>query len=493
MDELRIINLECAEKAASVITYGVGYNWFDALGIGGGYAREEKLYPLSDKVYPEISDKAGWEAIIEGLNVLRPGIIRFGLPPDPVIGKQPGSINTESVHFKRLERVARWAEKNGCTILLDTFFIPEKYEFPVPKDAHRPFVNMAAQDNRRYAREFVLPLLRHVVSELGLSAVRFFNPVNEPSFTGGIYQTPSNEPNPYAHYVEMYKEMKEVIGSDSNLSGKIGLVGVDCIEADSFPKDKFDELGIDIDPYVDLYSVHYYFHQFDWAPPCQHTRTVALSETMDKNTAKLVSWCRSKGKGLLAAELGSGYFGWFEKYGWGDSAGLSRHEASLLTAEATLRGLNAGLCGVAYWSLLNPDTIDGSWSIMAVEEGKLIKRGHKWHTYSLLSRFIRPGDKCFPLLLMNNENAGEQHLHGSFFLRKNARVYMVINDDWCNRKRIKLRLASGTEFSSVTKVVKDCVRMGDVRTNPKITKDKNGIYIEDIITPMSLNIYEGRK
>lgn len=51
----------------------------------------------------------------------------------------------------------------------------------------------------------------------------------------------------------------------------------------------------------------------------------------------------------------------------------------------------------------------------------------------------------------------------------------------------------GIELPSVTKIVKDSVRMGDVQTNLKITKDKNGIYVEDIITPMSLNIYEERK
>jgi len=492
MHELKVVELKCAEKATGVVTYGIGYNWFDFLGIRGGFAREEELYPLRDKVYPEILDKAGWEAVIEGLNILRPGMIRFGLPPDSLIGKRPGSINVGSVHFKRLEKIARWAETNGCTILLDTFIIPEKYEFPVPEDAHRPFVNMAAQDNRKYAREFVAPLLRYVVSELDLSAVKFFNPVNEPSFVGGTYQTPSDQPNPYWHYVEMYREMKEAIESDGRLSGRVGLVGVDSVGTDRF--DEFDELGIDISPYVDLYSIHYYFHQFDWAPPCKHTKTTTLSDIMDEKTAKIVSYCRSKGKELLAAEMGSAYFGWFEKDGLGDSAGPSRHEATLLSAEATLKGLNAGLCGVAYWSLFNPDTIDGRWSVMAVENGRLIKSGHKWHTYGLLSKSIRPGDKCFPLVSINDEKTRKQYIHGSSFMRKNRTVYILINDDWCNRKRVRLYLSSARlELSSVTKIVKDSVRMGDIQTELKIVKGKDGIYIEDIITPMSLNIYEQRK
>jgi hypothetical protein len=66
---------------------------------------------------------------------------------------------------------------------------------------------MAARDNAAYAERFVAPLVGHVVKDLGLESVRYFNPVNEP-MEYGVYQTPEGGPDVHRHYVDMYRQMR---------------------------------------------------------------------------------------------------------------------------------------------------------------------------------------------------------------------------------------------------------------------------------------------
>ncbi len=486
-----IIELRPSEKSTGEIRYGFGYNWFDFYGMGGGYAGETELYPLATPVYPAISDKHGWEAVREGLDLLNPGIIRFGLPTDPLVGDRPGELNTKSIHFKRLEKVARWAAKKNCTVLLDTFLIPTKYGFSVPRE-HGRWTNMAPRDNRIYARKFIQPLLRHVVDELGLSAVKLFNPVNEPGFTGGAFQTPGNQPDAHRHYVEMYRQMREAIEADARLRDNIGLVGMDVVGPDAFFAfhSRMENLGIDLDPYVELYSVHYYWHRFDWAPPCEHVHTEPLAKVMDEMTPRMTEHCRARGKRLIAAELGNGYFGWSWKQKPGaDDTGHAKPESVLLTAETAVRGLNAGLCGVIFWSFFSPDNIDGEWSIMAVKNGRLVKQGHKWHLYRLLSNAIRPGDSCFPLVVTES-SPPNRHLHGSFFMAADRQTFLIINDSWCDGWNVRIKLDKTGTLSPVTKTVKDTLRTACTTSRLIPKRDSNGEYLEDIVMPMSLTVYQ---
>ena len=82
------------------LAYGVGYNWFDHLGSGGTYARYDR-YPLDAQIYPDLADQAAWREIRTALDEMRPGFIRFGLPPDPHVGPD-GRLVTGTVHLKRL-------------------------------------------------------------------------------------------------------------------------------------------------------------------------------------------------------------------------------------------------------------------------------------------------------------------------------------------------------------------------------------------------------
>jgi hypothetical protein len=283
---------------------GSGFNWVDHLGMGGSYAHPPEYYPLTDGCYPPLEDQASWKLILGELDRLRPGFIRFGFPPDPHLDER-GRIVTDTVHLRRLDLVARWAASRGCTVLLDTFLLPTRYELPLPAGARLPWdggmYQLGAADNRAYAREFVAPLLRHVCLERGLEAVRFFNPVNEP-MAYGVYQMPEGGPDTYVHYVGMYREMREALDAAGVSRDRLGLVGCDANEPEGWPVLEMTARGVDLDPFVDAYSIHYYRLSFDYLTgnPAHREVATTIRDAIDKHTAKIARYCRARGKPLWA-------------------------------------------------------------------------------------------------------------------------------------------------------------------------------------------------
>jgi len=407
---------------------GVGFNWFDFLGMGGSYAQPPEYYPLTDGCYPPLEDRASWGLILAELDRLRPGFIRFGIPPDPHVGER-GRLVKDTVHLRRLDLVARWAASRGCTILLDTFLLPARYERPRAAGDRLPWeggmYQLGAADNRAYAREFVAPFLRHVCLERGLGAVRFFNPVNEP-MAYGVYQMPEGGPDTYVHYVEMYREMREALDAAGVSRDRLGLVGCDANEPEGWPVLEMTARGVDIDPFVDAYSIHYYRLSFDYLTgnPAHREVATTIRDAVDKHTAKIARYCRARGKPLWAPEIGTFHYGWR----FGDPAGPTTLEATLTVAEALLRAVNAGVDAFAFWCFMNPNTIDGHWRIVAVEDGRLVRTPYPSATYGLLSRLVRPASRVQPLA-SRPERGRRAHLHACAFTAPSGdRALLLVND-----------------------------------------------------------------
>lgn len=407
---------------------GVGYNWFDYLGMGGSYAHPPGYYPLTDGCYPPLEDEAAWGLILGELDRLRPGFLRFGLPPDPHLDEH-GRIVTDTVHLRRLDRVARWAATRGCTILLDTFLLPTRYELPLAPGATLPWTGgvyqLGAADNRAYARDFVAPLLRHVAVDRGLEAVRFFNPVNEP-MAYGVYQMPEGGPDSYVHYVEMYREMRAALDAAGLGRGRMGLVGCDANEPEGWPVLEMAARGADIDPWVDAYSIHYYRLCFDYltGDPAKREVATTIRDAIDKHTAKIARYCRARGKPLWAPEIGTFHYGWR----FGDPLGPTTLEATLTVAEAVIRAVNAGVDAFAFWCFLNPNTIDGHWRIVGIEDGRLVRTPYPSATYGLLSRLLRPASEVAPLAT-RPEGDVRAHVHGTALVAPGGeRTLLVVND-----------------------------------------------------------------
>jgi hypothetical protein len=468
-----------AEGALSdPLAFGVGFNWFDHLGAGGTYARYDR-YPLDAKIYPDLADTAAWAEIRRALDEMRPGFIRFGIPPDPHVGDD-GSFVADTVHLKRLSWLDEWARASGCTILLDPFLVPRRYEFPVPAacDGSRN-CNMAPADNAAYAEGFVAPLLRHVARDLRLESVRLFNPVNEP-MEYGVYQTPRGGPDVYRHYVEMYGAMRAALDRAGVPRERVGLVGGDTYTHRTLFLPEQMARGIDIDPFVDAYSVHFYSLRFDSLPPSEGSWTSPIGDLMAL-TARQVDYCRERGKRLLAAEMGTFYYGWRMN----DPAGVATPEATLTVAEGVVRGMNAGLAAFGFWSFMNPDDIDGWFGIVGLDaQGRLRRAPHPWGVYGLLSRHARPGSAVYPLHLSPGRNLSP--VHGSVLAAPSGeRTVLLVHDDATRRARVELRLPPALQARRWERLTTDRVRIQ--RPLPAI-EPPDPANVPVVLNPMSLTV-----
>lgn len=455
------------------LQHGVGFNWADS------FEKDRSASP----VFPALNDQAGWAALTQALDDLRPGIIRFALPPNPCVGDKPGEIKSDNNRIKRLLRIAAWAEKNGCTLMVDPFFVPKKYQFDMgPKELERKktqqFLEMAAKDNVAYAREFIVPLLKYLLVEQDLRAVKLFNAYNEPLMYGP-FTTPNNQPDAFLHYVDMYKAINSELKKAGLYPEKIRLAGVDCIEPNTFPVLDFLARGVDIDPYIDVYTIHYYDNRLDWMPPgpmLPHP----LEESIDGQTSKLVKYCKQRGKPLLAAEVG-----WYSDDFEPDIEAQSRHQAALVNAELMVRGMNAGLSGFAMWVLMG----GRGWGVFSVRDGRYYPTEHPYPMYRLFSRYARPGSEVFPLKPEDREWPW-QYVYGTSLLTPEGKaVVYLVNDHLTESRKVKLQLPGNFAGRKLRKVIKDSVRLGNEAGSVEPTASGQSAVMEDLLTPMSLTAY----
>jgi len=442
---------------------GLGFNWFEHLGSGGHYARWIK-YPLSDIVYPDMDDKAGWKAIKQGLDELSPGWFRFGMPPDPHVDDQ-GNFFGNTVHFKHLEWLNSWAVKNDRTILLDMFLMPRYYEFPVPEGTEDPgnnIVNMAAANNRAYAKKFVAPMMEHVVKRLKLKSVRLFNPINEP-MEYGVYQTPGNHPPAMAHYVDMYREIRNALDAVGIDRERVGLIGLDCGDPAKFTLEQH-ALGVDIDPYVDAYSVHHYNLRLDHVPPLNlpdtgpHYFVKGMNVVIEQDDRKFLDYTRFRNKPLWALEMGTFYYGKFAT-----PEGVASLDATITVAEGIIRAINAGITSFCIWSLMNPNTVDGHWAVMGERNGQLVRHAYPFAVYGLLANHFGPGDGVFPLIIpdapeichlhataLENPEGRKTLLLVNDHHEQDAEVELELPESWPRQGKYQISIASHSALNVVT-------------------------------------------
>lgn len=371
---------------------GFGWNWFDHLGSGGLYA-EDPSYRMDQEVLPDPEDRAGWASLEVELDALRPSFIRFGLPPEPHTATD-GSLITGTKHIQRLQWLDRWAVRSGCTVLVDLFTIPTAYGFPMPASPREGMshCNMAARDNDDFARRFVAPLLSHLVHDLGLQSVRAFNPVNE-ALQYGVYQTPETGPDSYVHYAGMFRALRYALDAVGLSRDRIKLVGCDCLaERDLFTYE-FHARGVEIDPWVDAYSAHFYNLRFDTLPPGDGSWSSPNQDVI----RRVESWqrlLRHRGKPLWVGEIGTFYYGWREN----NPSGAASFDACLTVAEGVLRLIAAGARAFAVWELFDTDDNDGCWSALQYTgDGRWLRQGAKHAIYGTLCRALRPGSAMWSL------------------------------------------------------------------------------------------------
>ena len=434
------VKYDTSPQAKFQIELGLGFNWFEHLGSGGYYARWEK-YPLSTQIYPDLDDLKGWEAIEKGLNELNPGWFRFGLPPDPHVDKN-GNFHGDTIHFKHLEWLDRWATINNRTILLDNFLMPRYYEFPLPEGTREPdstILNMAAENNRRYAENFVAPMINHIVNILELKSVKYYNPINEP-MEYGVYQTPNNEPDAMVHYVEMYHEMRRALDNIGITRDRIGLIGFDTSHPVKYALNELSK-KVDIAPYIDAYSVHHYNLRLENVEPRTNEDVgrgyfyKGMNVTIEQDDKMFLDFARKQNLSLWALEMGTFYYG-----KWHNPAGVASIDATITVAEGIIRATNIGIPAFCIWSLMNPNDVDGHWAVMGEKDGKPIKFKYPFAAYSLVCNHMMPGSKVYPV--MPAHDAPEiVTVHATFIEAPNGdKTMLIVNDHPDEMQTVELNL-----------------------------------------------------
>ena len=110
-----------------VVQHGVGFNWFDYLGMGGSYAYAKNHYDLGDSTHPSLDEGGGIWSSSNWISCPRIYPVWYATGSSLPAGRD---FSGGTPHLERLRRLDAWAQKSGCTIMLDTFLLPEAHVFP---------------------------------------------------------------------------------------------------------------------------------------------------------------------------------------------------------------------------------------------------------------------------------------------------------------------------------------------------------------------------
>lgn len=464
------------EKGISKLLEGIGLNWCDAFGMGGDRALGRQGVSLNTPCMPMLDDLSNWELLLEELTGLKAGCVRFLLPPDGFITKR-GTMDFDSVHFQRLERLHEWAGANGAVILLDTIHVPRHLQVKGPDGPGGALDNRAAADPAQFAGHFAGPLLDYCLSERNWTQIRYYSPVSTPLYNG-IYHHPKGDAfRAYAGLIASLR--KELIDRDL-IPQRISLLGPGAPSVDAWPIPELHARGLDLDPLLDAYDQHEYLGRFDGTPPASNADTLPLTELIQYHLAPHVDYARSKGKGFLITELGHVYYG----AGHGDPNGPATHDAFLLDAEFAVRAINAGVQGLLRWSFLNPGDIDGRWQLLDFADGTYKRCENTFYGYANLIRYIRPHSDVLAAHV-ESSLAPWPHIHACG-LRKMPHgeiTVMVINDHECEQFDVTLKLPPALRTKPL-----NVIRTDRLLKHCKAGEFRRGA-VNDTLPPRSLTAY----
>jgi len=392
-----------SEKGVSRLLEGIGVVWCDAFGMGGDRALGRRNAPLNTACIPPLEDKRAWAILLEELTFLKVGCLRFLLPPDGFITKR-GTMDFDSVHFERLERLCEWAGANGASIILDTIYVPRHLQVQ-DEDAKRnasasavwAVANRAAANPRMFAEHFAGPLLDYCISERGWTQIRYYSPVNEPLY-GGVLEHPKTDS--FHAYAALLTALRKELIERNLVPQRLSLLGPGTPSVQDWPLEGFDLRHLDLDSLLDAYDQHEYFARFDDAPPNANATSVPMTELLNRHLAPHIAYASASGKPFLISELGHVYYGSRR----GDPNGPATHEAFMLDAEFALRAIPLGVQGLLRWSFLNPGDINGRWQLLEAADGSYTRSQHTYPGYATLIRYARP-----------HSDVLEAHVESSFY------------------------------------------------------------------------------
>lgn len=428
---------------------------------------------------PDIDDIEHWDLLLRELSFVRPASIRFGYQSFHFV-REDGSFNWNAEGFEALRRLDGWARENDADVIFDPWCIPEFFRFARRTGDSR---HDAAEDPEALARDFVVPLMHHLLFDMGLSTVRSFILMNEPLMDpDGSFLTPEGIDR-FEHYIACHRAIHEAFEAAGL---PVALIGPNTWSTLYWAVDHFHDRGLDLSPWIDAYDQHNYYARFDYLPPNPTTMpTMPMSNLIDTQIARSSRFSRMQGKKYYITELGTFYYGWSA----GDPYGPATHEAFMTEAEFIIRSMNVGCGGFHRWAFLAPGEYqDGSWQFIDTVDGSYRRQPNTFYGYAALMRYSSAGATVWT---PNVEQVADPYafVHAvGLELPDGSHTVFVVNDHDCQERVFHLRIPDAWHGGDWQKILDDRTR----KMHRRDVTFKEGAR-EDVLPPMSLTVYTDRR
>lgn len=394
------VRVSVAAKPVGTLMNGLGANW-SPLGQGA-------------EAIPADDDEAGWAKALAGLTDTGIRWIRYWLPPMGVMAK--GKVVASHTLFRQLERLQAWAEAANATLMLDLCKIPEEYRFTRIYDA--------PADNARYVKDYILPLILHVMKTLKCDRIRRLCLFNEP-FNVDVAPfifSPKPPKDPLLHYLELHEILRTAL--DKAGLKTLGLIGPNSANLFQRHLEMFEDKGLGprlTKAFAEL-DVHSWRLRFDYYPPSKRWPGYGVTEGIERYLKPTLAAARRLGKGLSITEAGAMYFN-----GHPCSSRTTQHDAFLTMAEGVVRAVNEGITGAMIWAYTCSGKIDGQWGWIGTRERKFDPVPNLYNGFKCLMRHHRPGAAIHPCALMRSDFSPFISA-GALFMGKAGETIWLIND-----------------------------------------------------------------
>lgn len=327
----------------------------------------------------------------------------------------------ESQEMQSLYKVLDLAQANDMDVCIVVWGCPTGVSLLDPAYVHVKTCFMADQtksgwitgpmDYDEWAENYAA-LIRHLIEVRGYSCVNEITPMNEPD--GGPLLT-SEE------YIEMAKTLDARFKKEG-LREKVRFNLSDNTDTRTF---YLKDCAENLQEVADIFNSHTYIFGYD-------TPNHVIFD-WEKNNVNIAA---GAGKKHLVGEFGSN-----QCVGATRQRDIDRYERGVLMTRLVLNFFNAGASGVSYWSLIDQYYgKDADYEQMQqLGLWKYIREAYKtdstytriqtdyevrpqYHSYGLLTRFIKPGAEIYPLDL------GDDFAIGTAFLNSDGKWnYLLAN------------------------------------------------------------------
>ncbi|MCF7855362.1 MAG: hypothetical protein K9N51_11240 [Candidatus Pacebacteria bacterium] len=373
-----VCRVHVADDSIGTLANGLGANW-PAVGQG------EQAYPRND-------DEDGWRKVFAGMTDAGVKWVRFWLDPAGVV--EQGRAVGEHRLLQRLDRLQEWAVEQDATIMLELCRIPE--------DFVRDAIHDAPADPIRYVRDYVVPLVTHVMRERRCDRIRQLCLFNEPfnaDVTPYIFFPPDGQ-DPLRYYLEIHEILRAAL--DAASLNDIGLIGPNTANLFQRHIEMFEDKGLAErvkNTFTEL-DCHMWRMRFDYYPPSKRWPGYPMTEGIERYLKPTLAASRRLGKRLSLTETGAMYFNESPT-----TDRTTRHDAFLVSAEEIVRAINVGVSGALVWSFVNSGCVDGQWGWVGTRERGFAPVDNLLNGYTVLMKHQKVGAAIHPCTVARSDFA----------------------------------------------------------------------------------------